>query len=62
MITTAHGQVIAIPSTILGRRGSAKGLPRRLLKMVAGHRPDVVLMGGWAERPYRELVWNERIE
>jgi len=29
--------------------------------MVAGHRPDVVLMGGWAERPYRELVWNDEL-
>lgn len=49
------------------------GLPVRLLEAgeqqdVAGvaqrvieHQPEIVLMGGWAERPYRELVWNEKL-
>jgi len=31
-------------------------------KFVTEHRPDVVLMGGWAERPYRELVWNDELK
>jgi glycosyltransferase involved in cell wall biosynthesis len=29
--------------------------------LVAAHRPDVVLTGGWAERPYRDLIREPRL-
>jgi glycosyltransferase involved in cell wall biosynthesis len=49
------------------------GLPVRFLEeheqqdaelvaqLVATHKPDILLMGGWAEKPYRQLVWNKTI-
>jgi glycosyltransferase involved in cell wall biosynthesis len=51
-------------------RSLMAGLPVRLLeqgeqqdsaavaKQVTAHGPEILLMGGWAERPYRELVSN----
>lgn len=51
-------------------RSLMAGLPVKLLepseqqdiavvaKLVAAHQPEILLMGGWAERPYRELVSN----
>lgn len=54
-------------------RSIMEGLPVRLLeqseqqdcaavaKCVSEYQPEMILMGGWAERPYRELVWNEKL-
>jgi glycosyltransferase involved in cell wall biosynthesis len=56
------------------QRDLMAGLPVRFLedaeqqdvdlvaRLVTEHRPDVVLMGGWAERPYRSLVWETGLE
>lgn len=56
------------------QRSLVEGLPVRLLeeheqqdselvaKHVNEHRPDLVIMGGWAERPYRQLVWDDRLK
>jgi glycosyltransferase involved in cell wall biosynthesis len=54
-------------------RSLMDGLPVRFLEdheqqdqalvanLVAAHRPDVVLTGGWYELPYRNLVWDDRL-
>lgn len=54
-------------------RSLVEGLPVRLLEeqeqqdrdliasLVTEKQPDIVLMGGWAERPYRRLVWDQRL-
>jgi glycosyltransferase involved in cell wall biosynthesis len=56
------------------QRGLVSGLPVRFLeeseqqdaglitRLVTESRPDVVVMGGWAERPYRELVNQPRLD
>ena len=54
-------------------RSLMDGLPVRLLeervqqdrdavaRIVTELRPEILLMGGWAERPYRELAWNPKL-
>jgi hypothetical protein len=54
-------------------RSLMEGLPVRFLeegeqhdvglvsRLVGAARPEVVMIGGWAERPYRVLAWEDGI-
>ena len=40
-------------------RGGAAARRRPRRRLVGEHKPEILLMGGWAERPYRRLVFND---